>query len=456
MSVPRLVVSGLATGPALALAAGSLVACGAQENAVRSVTLGIDVPLYRLLSRVSERAPRMLDPVLLDDGVSAELIDVWSDSCELLVVVAVEPALDRWRETAGSRAVDVCLRLDAPLVLVVDARDNSPTAAAAACGLRALAPEVELAGVIIVGGDEHGAGAELGAMISERAELDVLGWIPAHLSEPFAAALGAGGAATAGSEPTGLPDPAALCQEAARHLRRDALVAAASRRGFVPRAPRRLLAPSPDASGLSLAVAWGPPLEPFAVEGLDLLRAMGVTLAPVHIGRDRALPPRVDGLLLAGLLREDDLPVFAANTDLKSALCAAIEGGLPTLAFAGGALLLLRRLVDSRGRCHDLAGVWSAEAEVLDWYQRPRYVRAAAARANPYDEGDGELYELFDLEFLTLQQEAFAYRLGDDGVQAEGFVRGRLLATTLIPSLPARRRLAASFVSAMGGARATR
>ena len=202
--------------------------------------------------------------------------------------------------------------------------------------------------------------------------------------------------------------------------------------GFLPARPRRLLAPLPAATGLTLAVAWGPPLEPFALEAIDLFKAAGLTLAPLHIGRDRELPPGAAGLLLTGLLDEEELPAFATNDGLKTSIADAVGAGLPTLAFGGGSLLLLRRLADSRGRTHELAGVLPAEAELLEWYDRPRYVRAAAARENLYDEGETTLYELFDLEFLTLQQEAFAYRVGEAGEegQVEGFVHERCLATT--------------------------
>ena len=117
----------------------------------------------------------------------------------------------------------------------------------------------------------------------------------------------------------------------------------------------------------------------------------------------------------------------------------------------GGALLLLRRLADSRGRSHELAGVLPAEAELLEWYERPRYVRAQATSGNPFDEGENLLYELFDLEFLLLEQESFAYHVGgvDEPGQAEGFAFSRCLATTLYPSLPRCPALAASFVAAM-------
>jgi len=173
----------------------------------------------------------------------------------------------------------------------------------------------------------------------------------------------------------------------------------------------------------------------------------------VHLERDEAVPAGVAGLYLAGLLDEESLGAFAANDRLRTSLADAVTAGLPTLALGGGALLLLRRLADSRGRTHELAGVLPGEAELLEWYERPRYVSATAARENPYLQGEVTLYELFDLEFLTLQQESFAWRLGgpDDG-QVEGFVHERCLATTLVPSLPAVPDLAAGFVAAMRSA----
>ena len=218
----------------------------------------------------------------------------------------------------------------------------------------------------------------------------MLGWLPPQLSEQFARQYGGGqtGLRQIGPQPV-KGGEAALCREAGTYLDREGLEAAAARRGFLPARPRRLLAPLPAAAGLTLAVAWGPPLEPFALEAVDLFKAMGLALEPLHIGRDEVLPEGAAGLFVAGLLDEEQLPAFAGNEALKSALATAIAGGLPTLALGGGALLLLRRLADSRGRTHELAGVLPAEAELLEWYERPRYVRATAARENPYAEGRG-------------------------------------------------------------------
>ena len=452
MSVPRLVVCGLESGPSVALAAGALSACLGDERVVRPVTIGLDLPLWQLLYASAVKAPRVLDLALHDDDTAAELCDSWAAGCELLLLVGVEPILDRWHGVKGSRAVDVAAALDAPLLLVVDARDRGPTAAAAVYGVRALAKRVEIAGVILVGGEDHGIGADLAASVRRDAGLPIVGWIPQRLSEQFARdyAVSSGTVRQIGSRPVE-GGAQRLCVEAATYLQRDEIDAAASHRGFLPGRPRRLLTPVPAATGLTLAVAWGPPLEPIGLENVDLLRAMGLSLAPFNLTLDRELPPDISGLLLAGQVDQEQLPGFAANGELRTCLAAAVGDGLPTLALGGGALLLLRRLADGRGRSHELAGVLPAEAELLDVYERPRYVHARAARENPYDEGENFLYELFDLEYLVLELESYAYHMGDPGEarQAEGFTLDRCLATTLFPSLPRCPGLAARFVDAM-------
>ena len=453
MSVQRLVVSGLEPGPSVGLAAGALVAALGARSTVRAVTVGLDMPLWRLLYDSEGKPPRVLDPAVHPWPLAAELHDWWSDGVDLVLFVAVEPVLDRWYNVEGSRAVDLAVRLDAPLVLVLDARDRGPTVAAAALGVRALARRAELAGVIVVGGDDRSSGGELGALLRQEVGLPLLGWIPPQLSEQFAREQAA---------PTGVrqlgPRPATgsaqqLCREAATYLHVEEIEAAAVRRGYLPGAERRVLAPLPVAAGLTLAVGWGPPLQPLALENIDLLQAAGLTLAPLHISRDRELPPDVSGLLLAGQVDEQQIAAFADNKGLHASLAAAIEEGLPALACGGGALLLLRRLADSRGRSHELAGVLPAEAELLEWYERPRYLRARATPGNPFDDGESLLSELFDLEFLVLEREAFAYEiLGERESQGEGFAVGRCLATTLYPSLPARPQLAQRFIEAMRAA----
>ena len=457
MSVPRLIVAGVEPGPALDLSAGALLAGLGEQRAVRPIVLGLDVPLWRLLYDGSSRAPRVLDPMLHPGELAAELYDHWVESVDFALLVGARPLLDSWGGVRNSRPVDVARSLDAPVIVAFDARDRGPTAAAAIKGVRSLAGHVEFGGLIVVGGDDTALGSELMESLRRDVGLPLLGHIPPQLSEQFVRQYGAltGSLRTVGAKTS----PAAitqLCREAAGYLKVEEIVAVAARRGYLPAPPRRLLVPQPTLGELALAVAWGPPLQPLTLENVDLLQAMGVELVPFNVARDTALPEGCHGLLLSGTLDEDGLAGFAANEALLAELKRAIDGGLPTLALGGGALLLLQRLADSRGRSHDLVGVVPHEAELLEWYDRPVYVTVSATRDNPYDEGDSTRFELFDLEFLVLEQAAFPYQVKSaSGIQTEGFVVRHCLASTLFASLAASPALAGRFVAAMRAARGT-
>ena len=139
MSVPRLILAGVEPGPALDLVAGALLAGFGEQRATRGILLGFDLPLWRLVYDVAARAPRALDPALHPAPVADELFDQWSERMDLALVIGVRPLLDKWEGVNGSRAADLARRLDAPVVLVLDARGRGASAAAAVYGTRALA-----------------------------------------------------------------------------------------------------------------------------------------------------------------------------------------------------------------------------------------------------------------------------------------------------------------------------
>ena len=333
MSVPRLILAGVEPGPALDLVAGALLAGFGEQRATRAILLGFDLPLWRLVYDVAARAPRALDPALHPAPVADELFDQWSEHMDLTLVVGVRPLLDGWEGVNGSRAADLARRLDAPIVLVLDARGRGASAAAAVYGTRALASQLEIGGVVLVGGDDSSVGRELLEALRRDVALPVLGHIPPQLTEQFlrqyAAASGSVRTLGARAPETTLVQ---LCREAATYLQLDEIAAVAARRGFLPSAPRRLLLPETSATDLVVAVAWGAPLQPVMLENVDVLQAMGVNLVPLNISRDRELPEPCDGLLFTGTLDEQTIDAFSDNALLRQDLRTAAAAGLPHAA----------------------------------------------------------------------------------------------------------------------------
>ena len=343
------------------------------------------------------------------------------------------------------------------MILVLDARDKGATAAAAVVGSTALAGKADIGGLIVVGLEDGDAGRELAASLRRDAGLD--SWVDTATARG-AVRPAAGGAVRDRQDDRSKPPPQAalrLCEEAARYLKLDKMAAIAARRGYVPTVTRRLFARDRRPAGfgrVGLAVAWGPPLQPLALENIDLLQAAGADLRPLNLGRDRELPTGVErasagrparGGAASGLRRERR----SHGRDRASGL-----GRVADARDRRGALLLLRRLADSRGRSHSLVGAVPAEAELIESYCTRATSRSPPPVRIPYDDGENVLYELFDLEYLVLEQESFAYqvRTGDGEAQAEGFALHRCLVTTLYPSMALSPALADRFIETMRSA----
>lgn len=91
-------------------------------------------------------------------------------------------------------------------------------------------------------------------------------------------------------------------------------------------------------------------------ENLKMLRRSGIRLkefSPLH---DRCIPEEADGLLLGGGYPELYAAELSANTEMRSAIRAAIGSGMPSLAECGGFMYLLEELKDSGGRIFTMAG----------------------------------------------------------------------------------------------------
>ena len=234
---------------------------GQRVTPARLVWLG-PAPLRAPCSTSSDaEAPRVLDPALYAGGRGGRALRRLVGGLDL-----ADGAGGRWSPpwTLAGRERLACRghrrRLQRAAGAGAGPRDRGPTAAAAVCGVQALAHKVEFAGVIVVGGDERAAAAELRRDHRVRRSVPVPGLdTPPQLTEQFLAAVRL--------DPPGLhqidPRPVrrarpAVPGERARTCRRRR--ADARPRGAVTCRPlAALLAPRRPAAGLRVAVAWGAP-----------------------------------------------------------------------------------------------------------------------------------------------------------------------------------------------------
>ena len=288
---PRLVVAGTHSGVGkTTVATGLLAALRRAGHRPAAAKVGPDFidPGYHALA--CGRPPRNLDAWLCGEDAVAPLAGRAAAGADLLVVEGVMGLFDGSADGTPSSTADVARLLDAPVVLVVDAKAMSGSVAALVAGYAGFDPRVDVAGVVLnrVGSDGHETLLRealqplgipvLGALRTD----DRLTWRDRHLGlVPVAEQPAAVAAALE-----------RLAAAVAERIDLDAVVRLAARApgrtvAGVPVPPRVV----PQGRTVRVAVAAGAAFTFTYTDTLDALAAAGIEVA-ARRRRPRRRPPR--------------------------------------------------------------------------------------------------------------------------------------------------------------------
>ncbi len=317
----------------------------------------------------------------------------------------------------------------APVVLVIDTRGMTRGVAPLVQGFQAFDPDVRIAGVLFnqVGGARHES--KMRAVMETYTDVPVLGAVardPAlEISERHL------GLIPSNEQPKARAMIDRLADAVARQVDLDGFLEIA-RTAPAPSPP----APTPQPAstervriGVARDSAFG-----FYYQGdLEALENAGAELAFMDMTRDARLPP-LDGLFIGGGFPETHMAALEANAEMRGAVRAAIEGGLPTYAECGG-LMYLSRAIVWNGERRAMAGVVPGDTVM---HARPRgrgYVRLRETGRGPWSMPAGTEFPAHEFHYSALEnldgEPMFAYEVlrghGVDG-ESDGLVMGNLLA----------------------------
>lgn len=463
---PRLVLAATHSGAGkTTLATGLLAALARRGFRPAPAKVGPDFidPGYHAMA--SGLPGRNLDPWISGEQGAIALAARAAAAGEVLVVEGVMGLFDGAGWSPGPEAspapgapfgssAHLAILLDAPVVLVVDARGLSHSAAALISGYRNHCSRLRLGGVIFnrVGGSGH---AELLAEAAAEAGVAVLGMVRrmagAEVPSRHLGLLPAGEDRPAAKERI---DAAAAAVEQGCDLQ--ALVALARS------APPRMVADPPRArpSGAArIAVASGAAFGFSYPDNLEALQDAGAELASFDPTKDEALPHGSQGLYLAGGFPQLAAGDLSANTALLGEIRRAHGQGMPIWAECGGMLLLTASL-DGR----PMAGILSAQASMSDRLTLGYRIATALADSPLAPKGGvlrghefhysklSPLPEPSPLSPLRGPSPGRAWAMAGRGLEAEeGFATPKLLATYLHLHLGAQPLPAERFVRACAG-----
>ncbi|WP_026204929.1 cobyrinate a,c-diamide synthase [Actinomycetospora chiangmaiensis] len=456
---PRVVIAAPSSGSGkTTITTGLLGALAARGTVPAPFKIGPDYvdPGYHALA--SGRPGRNLDPVLCGADRLAPLVAHGAAGAALAVVEGVMGLFDgRLSPGGGADArppgihpddgstAHVARVLDAPVVLVVDARGQHRSVAALLHGFRAFDPRVAPAGVILnrVGTERH---ADALRVACAEVGVPVLGVVPrrAELAVP-SRHLGLITAAEHGADARAAVD--AMTALVAAHVDLDAVERLARRAPATPVEPWDPVlevAPTDRRARRVVAVAGGPAFTFGYPEHAELLQAAGGEVVVVDPLRDEALPERTAGLVLPGGFPEEHLEALSANVALRSAVHAFATAGGAVHAECGG-LLYLGRSLDGAPMC----GVLDAEAAM-----GPRLTlgyRTATALVDSPVAARGEIATGHEFHRTVTTPRAGATPAWAWNDTTEGFVQGNVHASYLHTHPAGRPQAVRRFVAGLVG-----
>ena len=297
-----------------------------------------------------------------------------------LALIEANKGLYDGMDPAGADSnAELAKLLRAPVVLVIDTMGMTRGIAPLLLGYRQFDPKVNIAGVILnkTGGLRHEG--KLQAAVEAYCDIPVLGAVRRnHALEIGERHLGL-------TTPTESGALAAQMEEIGRiisgsvDLDRLAEIAA--------QAPA--LAPSPvrvrrRATGapVRIAIARDTAFGFYYPDDLEAFAEAGAELVPFNTLRDQNLP-EVDGLFIGGGFPETQAAGLAANEDMRKAIRAAIEQGLPAYAECGGLMYLCRSL-SWQGATWPMVGAIDGDAVMCDRPQGRGYTAFRTRQGQPW------------------------------------------------------------------------
>ncbi|BEU88023.1 cobyrinate a,c-diamide synthase [Selenomonas sp. TAMA-11512] len=399
--IPRLVVAAVSSGSGkTTLVTGLLRALRERGLRVQSYKVGpdyIDTGYHRL---ASGRPSHNLDSWLLPAEELRVLFARTAQEADIAVMEGVMGLYDGGRRGVSSTA-EIAKLLDAPVLLVIDAKSMGASAAAIAMGYRDYDREVELRGVLLnrLGSPTHES------MIREAMQgigMPVLGAVrrDASLTMPE---RHLGLLPTEENKAPEVVDRMGELME--RELDVDGILelAKAARPMDVPAAGISVQAASIQEKHVRIAVAHDEAFSFYYPESLAVLEGLGAEMIFFSPLRDAKLP-EADALIIGGGFPEMFSKELARNVSMRTSIRGAAEAGLPVYAECGGYMYLLERLVDFAGVTHSMVGVLSGTARMTEKLQMVGYVEAEL-RTDTCLGKSGDIFHGHEFHFSVEQEE---------------------------------------------------
>lgn len=438
---PRLIIAATQSGSGkTTITAGLLGALKTRGLDVQAYKVGpdyIDTGWHEL---AGGKPSHNLDSWLTGSDMLKDIFTTTARGADLSIIEGVMGLYDGGRGGVSSTA-EIAKLLDAPVVLVIDAKSMGTSAAAVALGFKSFDTSLRLAGVIL---NRVGSASHKQMIVDALDSIGIRCFGAIRRDEGFALPE-----RHLGLVPTtelkavdALKKIFAACEE---QLDIDGLIALAKEASTLERINRiERVAPT-----VTIAVARDEAFSFYYGASLRELERRGARIIFFSPLNDTKLPV-ADGLIIGGGFPEMFAARLEKNESLRAEIKAASEAGLPVFAECGGFMYLMERLIDFDGKSFEMCGVLDGVSTMTRKLQTVGYVSAELTRDCVLGKA-GDVLRAHEFHFSTTDVSGEAFkctRMRTGKEYLAGAVRKNLVASYLHIHFAGCPRAAEAFVDA--------
>lgn len=365
---PRLIIAATQSGSGkTTITAGLLKALKNRGLNVQAYKVGADYIDTGWHELASGKPSHNLDSWLVGEDKLKKIFIETSHGADLSIIEGVMGLYDGGKGGVSSTA-EISKLLNAPVILVIDAKSMGTSAAAVALGFKEFDKSIDLAGVILnrLGSDSH---KNIIVDALNQLGIKVFGAIKRN-DEFFLPERHLGLVPTAENNSADVIDKISAAVEYQIDI--DALIDLANTATPIKITSSPLLAPN---RRLKIGVARDEAFNFYYESSLQELERLGAEIiyfSPLH---DEHLP-EVSGLIIGGGFPEMFAARLEQNKSLRADILNAATNNLPIFAECGGFMYLMRNLVDFDGNSFEMCGVIDGSATMTKKLQMVGYVEA--------------------------------------------------------------------------------
>lgn len=410
MKLSRFVIAGTQSGVGkTTISTGIMRALVLRGDNVQPYKVGPDYIDPAFHSFVTGNKSRNLDSWMLDEGTIKELFIKNSSDRSISVIEGVMGLFDGFgiSKDMGSTA-HISKILKAPVILVIDGRGMSSSAAAQVLGYKMYDPEMDLKGVIVnnISGEKHydlikkvverDTGIKCFGYLKKNSNIKLesrhLGLIPSVEMDDLEKRLNE------------------LADMVESTIDLDGILELSSKAEALDSKPRKDIKKD---KVVNIGVALDKAFNFYYQDNLDLLESLGANLIYFSPLYDKKLPDNLHGLYIGGGFPEIFPKELEENKEMRDEIKKKSLDGIPIYAECGGLMYLTKSISDFQGNKYEMVGVFDREASMTKRLQRFGYVYVNIKKSCAISTGD-ETVKAHEFHRSTLNEvsgENYAYRV---------------------------------------------